>query len=220
MKKFIYMPLLILFLFPFCGRKNIIEENNVPRMSLADTLHLLMEKALVLDSFEYVTDSLPFAYLKTGYFLDSLTKRSLLIYNPADTSYTVKLYTQDENKWIKNDSVSGLWGLPAFFKVQYQDFNFDGINDIYIQTSVSDNLSVSRGHLFTVDRDSLKLKYHAEAKDMGNLTPDKENKVVYSQEAVIDNYGEWKFQTSTNEWIDKVLTVTKKDNPCDPDARE
>lgn len=219
MKKIIYMPILFLFLFSFCGRKNIVE-NNVPAMSLEDTLRFLMNESLALDSFEFVTDSLPLVYLKTGYYLDSLNKTALLIYNPADTSYTIKLYTQQENQWLKRDSLSGLWGLPVFFDVKYQDFNFDGTDDIYLQTSVSGNLLISKGHLFIIDRDSMKLKCQKEAWCLGNLMPDKESKVVYSQDAIIDNYGAWKYQTSTHQWEDGRLVVVRKDNPADPNARE
>jgi len=219
MKKIVLISLLFLFLFSYCGRRNIIEEN-VPVMSLNDTLHMLMDNALSTDSFEFTTDSLPLVYLKTGCFLDSLTKNAILIYNPADTSYTIKLYTQIEDIWINNDSVSCLWGLPAFFDIKYEDYDFDGVNDIYIQTSVSNNLPISRGYLFTINRDSMKLNYHIETKDLGNLTPDKENKVVYSQEAIIDNYGEWKYQTSTNQWEEGTLIIVRKDNPADPQTRE
>jgi len=220
MKKIYLMPLLLLFILPYCGIKNNTDDNNVSPMSLTDTLHLLMDKALALDSFEFSTDSLPLVYLKSGYFLDSFRKNTILIYNPEDTSYTIKLYTQKEDRWVKNDSISGLWGLPAFFEIKYQDYNFDGINDVYVQTSVSDNLPVSRGHLIIIDSDSMELKYQQETKIMGNLTPDKENKVVYSQEAIIDNYGEWKYQKSTNQWIDGKLIVVRKDNPCDPNSRD
>ncbi len=217
MRKIVFIPFLFILLFLSCGRRDVVD-NNIPQMSLRDTLHLLMDKALLVDSFEFATDSLPLAYLKTGYFLDSLTKNALLIYNPADTSYTIKLYTQANDIWYRMIRYRNMGGLPAFFEIKYMDYNFDGINDIYIQTSVSNNLPISRGHLFTVDRDSLKLNYHYETKDLGNLAPDKENKVVYSQEAIIDNYGLWKYQVSAHQWEEGRLIIIRKEDPVDPDA--
>jgi len=171
-----------------------------------------MEEALHKDSMEFVTNSFPLAYLKTGCFLDSLTRNALWIYNPADTSYTVKLYTLENEKWVMNDSLSSLWGLSAFFDIKIMDYNFDGTNDIFIQTSVSDRLSVARGHLLTIDPQTKKLTWHDEAKELGNLTPDKEKMVVYSQEAIIGNYGEWKYQTTANGWEEGKLIPVRKDS--------
>ena len=221
MKKIAYiLPLIILLLFTFCGRKNIVEETPIPRMSLEDTLAFMMEEAISIDSLELLSDTLPITYLKTGYFLDSLTKTALLIQNPSDTSFSVNQYTQKENQWIKTDSISNLWGFSPQFDVKYTDYNFDGINDIFIQTSVSNGLAISRGHLLLVEPFTMKLIYQEETKELGNMTPDKENNVVYSQEAIIDNYGEWKYQNYTHEWIEGKLTVIRKDNPWDSNTKE
>lgn len=220
MKKILLMPLLLILLFSFCGNRNSADENTVSRMSLADTLDLLKERALVMNSLEFLNDSLPMTYLKTGFFLDSLHRTALLIQNPMDTSYIVQLFVEKDNKWIRSDSISGLWGLSANFDVKYQDYNFDGISDIYIQSVVSNGFVVSRGHLLIVDPVLKKLIYQDEANGLGNLMLDAKNKVIYSQEAIIDNYGEWKYQMATNEWINGKLVTVRKDNPADPDTRE
>lgn len=115
MRKIVFIPFLFILLFLSCGRRDVVD-NNIPQMSLRDTLHLLMDKALLVDSFEFATDSLPLAYLKTGYFLDSLTKNALLIYNPADTSYTIKLYTQANDIWYRMIRYRNMGGVACILR--------------------------------------------------------------------------------------------------------
>ncbi len=181
-----------------------------------DSLTHLLDKATKADSLEYA-DSQQFFFFKSGYFLDGRNKNALVIQALTDSTILVKLYSHKDTNWILQSTVENLDGPGPSFSLIFDDFNFDGQTDIYLQVTVSNGYSLSRGHLIIIDPVTLKLNVHHEARDLANMKPDKKTKSVISEEVIECNanlnkgIGKW-----TNQWVNGRLKTLKRDYSCEP----
>jgi hypothetical protein len=120
--------------------------------TLRDKVNELLEKSLTADTlkfnneFEFNTSN-HFLFFKSGHIISKTEKNALVVVCPTDTTYTVRLYSIQNNKWNISDSIYGLDAFPIQFDPIFDDYNFDGQMDIYIQVSASNGWSLSRGHL-------------------------------------------------------------------------
>lgn len=181
-----------------------------------DTLYKLLDKSTSLDTFEFRNFE-PFLFLKTGKLLSGTKKNAILINCPTDSTYKVDLYEMLSDKWTKFDEIDGLEAFPVQFFLNFQDYNFDGETDIYLQCSASQGYSLSRGHLLTFNSETHKFDQHPEARDLANMQPNARTKIVISEDAY---YGDKGFQgvcDLTNKWINgKLKTIKKKCPSADP----
>jgi hypothetical protein len=181
-----------------------------------DTLYKLLDKSFSLDTFEF-NNFEPFLFLKTGNFLSQTEKSAILINCPTDSTYKVELYKTQHDSWEKYDEIDGLEAFPVQFFLDFQDYNFDGHIDIYLQCSASQGYSLSRGHLLTFNSKTNKFDQHPEARDLANMQPNQITKTVISEDAY---YGDKGFQGAcdlTNKWINgKLNTIKKKCPSADP----
>lgn len=131
-------------LFHSCSG-NIHQDDKNNERYVTDDAELL-NKALVFKSYEFSSIQ-PFLYFRSGFLTDSTTKTAILIRREMADSFKVVLLRQKNKKWQICDSVC-LPGLNIVqFRVVLDDFNKDEMTDIYIQKSISNGLSVSRGYL-------------------------------------------------------------------------
>lgn len=174
--------------------KNISSKSNVSK----DTLFVLLEKAKKVDTLEF-NNSNPFLYIKSGKLFSKYEKNAIIINCPTDSTFNILFFTKKNEKWIKDDEFKNLNFNPLQFYLDFKDYNFDGQKDIYIQRSASNGWSLSRGYLFTIDTITKKITEHKETRDLSNMTPDIEKKVIYTDE--LDFSGkERKVNCRINKW--------------------
>jgi len=116
-------------------------------------------------------------YCKIGNFLLPAKRNALLIHRGA-----VELFIYKNDNPIKVDSITvlNIGDYKWEFQVTYDDYNFDGRKDIYIQRTISNGWPMSRGCLITINRRTNKLERHDECDDLANMKPDPKRKVVIS----------------------------------------
>ena len=182
------------------------------------TIRELFNKALITESLEFNNefefDSLQsFLFFKSGYFLDKTEKNAITIQCKTDTTYSIKLYVVKDQDWQRIDSISGLDAFPWQFDVKFEDYNFDGQKDIYIQVSASNGWSLSRGHMLIIDPSTKKFILHNETRDFANMRPDPNTETIFTE--LWNGYntqGQHQLTIFKNKWINGQLkTVSEKD---------
>jgi len=146
-------------------------------------------------------------YCKIGNFLLPAEKVALLIYGNA-----VELFIYKNDKPVKEDSivVFNIEDYKMEFEVTYDDYNFDGRKDIYIQRTISNGWPMSRGCLITINRRTNKLERHDECDNLANMKADPKRKVVIS-DSILECYNsdthEEKPQLCKlfNKWVENKL---------------
>lgn len=157
--------------------KKLVSKKNITR----DTLKVFLEKALKVDTLEFDNWE-PFLFIKSGYILSKKEKNAIIVFCPTDSTYEVEFYTEQNKKWIKNDEVNNMEANPMQFYLNFEDYNFDGQKDIYLQKSASNGWSLSKGYLFTINPFTKKLTEHKETRDLANMRPSYKEKIIYTDE--------------------------------------
>ncbi len=191
--------------------------------TLLDTLAGLFNKALSTDTVEFNNEFefdtyKSFLFFKSGHIFGKTEKNALVVVCPTDTTYTVRLYSIQANKWSILDSISGLDAFPTQLNVVFDDYNFDGQTDFYIQVTASNGWSLSRGHLITINPKSKKFRLHKETRYFANMIPDIKTKTVKTELwNGYDMKGQHQLTIFTNKWINEQLKImTKKDITLKP----
>ena len=181
-------------------------------VSLSDTLTGLFNKALTSDTVEFTNGFLgePFLFFKSGYIITKTEKNALVVTCPTETAYIVRLYSIQNNKWYLIDSMSELDGFRMQFDVVFDDYNFDGQTDLYIQKAVSNGRSLSTGHLIIIDPQTKKFVLHKEAHEFANMTPDKKSQTVTSEMWDMVDITGWQLTIFTHKWVNGQLTTVSK----------
>lgn len=125
----------------------------------------------------------------------------------------VRLYALETNQWKLLDSINDLDAFPTQFDPIFDDYNFDGQTDLYIQVSASNGWSLSRGHLIIIDPMTKKFDLHKEARDFANMTTDIKAKTIKTE--LWNGYdfkGRHQLTVFTNKWVNGQLTTTNKKN--------
>jgi len=153
-------------------QKNNLNFNNLSELFSA----ALIEDSIELDRYP------PFNFFKSGYLLNFKEKNVVFVEPISDSSYTLKLYTQSENKWMLSDSINSPDLASVNFKIYFNDYNFDGQSDIFIRTSASNGYVMERGILLIINPETHKMEIHNEALELANMYPDSVTKTVISDE--------------------------------------
>jgi hypothetical protein len=200
------------------GAKDPIPETIVSKDTLFDRIAELLDRALTNDTLEFNNEFefdtyKSFLFFKSGHIISKTEKNALVVVCPTDTTYDVRLYSILNNKWNLSDSIVGLDAFPTQFDPIFDDYNFDGQTDIYIQVSASNGWSLSRGHLIIIDPKTKKFDLHRETRDFANMTPDIKTKSVKFE--LWNGYDEKERHHLTifnNAWINgKLKTISQKD---------
>lgn len=181
-----------------------------------DRIAELFDKAITADTLEFnnqFENIQSFLFFKSGNIINKTEKNALIVVCPTDTTYTVRLYSNQNNKWNISDSISGLEAYPTQFDLIFDDYNFDGQTDIYIQVSASNGWSLSRGHLIIIDPKTKMFDLHKETRDFANMTPDIKTKTVQTELwNGYDMKNRHQLTIFTNKWVNgKLKTISKKD---------
>ncbi len=179
----------------------------------ADTLYKLLDKSNQLDTFEF-SNWEPFLFIKTGNILSQTENNAILVSCPNDSTYKVELYTKLAGGWTKNDEIELLDAFPIQFNLDFEDYNFDGQTDMYLQISVSNGYALSRGHLLTINPKTKKIQTHPEAKELANMHLDSKTKTVISEDVVWSvDYGFQGVCDLKNKWVNGKLKIVKRECP-------
>ncbi|CAN5443040.1 hypothetical protein BH11BAC2_BH11BAC2_10250 [soil metagenome] len=189
--------------------KKVTSEELKPKIT-ADTLYKLLDNALNLDTFEFANWD-PFLFIQTGSFLSTTEKNAILVSCPTDSTYKIELYSKNSDRWVENDELEDLDAFSPQFYTDYNDYNFDGQKDIYLQCSSSNGYSLSRGHLLTINSKTKKIENHPETRDLANMKPDLKTKTVFSETVYYDSLGFRGICTLTNNWVRGKLKTIKKE---------
>ena len=181
-----------------------------------DKIAELFEKAITVDTLEFnnqFENNQSFLFFKSGHIISKTEKNALIVVCPTDTTYTVRLYSIRNNKWNVSDSISGIDAFPTQFDPIFDDYNFDGQTDIYIQVSSSNGWSLSRGHLIIIDPTTKMFDLYEETRDFANITPDMKTKTVKTELwNGYDMENRHQLTIFTNKWVNgKLKTISKKD---------
>ncbi|OYQ43927.1 hypothetical protein CHU92_02780 [Flavobacterium cyanobacteriorum] len=198
--------------------QNTIVQTQLVKDTLISNIERLFKKALTCDTVEYSNEFefekyKSFLFFKSGYILSKTEKNALVVTCPTDSTYTVILYSLQTDQWKLSDSISELDAFPTQFDPIFDDYNFDGQTDLYIQVSASNGWSLSRGHLIIIDPMTKKFDLHKEARDFANMTIDKKSKTIKAE--LWDGYdlkGRHQLTIFTNKWVNGQLTTTSKKN--------
>jgi hypothetical protein len=195
-----------------------ISKTVIAKDTVLDRITGLLDKALTTDTLEFNNEFefdtyKSFLFFKSGHLISKTEKNALVVVCPTDTTYTVRLYSIQNNMWYILDSISGLDAFPAQFDPIFDDYNFDGQTDIYIQVSASNGWSLSRGHLIIIDPNTKMFNLHKEARDFANMKPDIKTKTVKTELwNGYDMKNRHQLTIITNKWVNGQLkTISKKD---------
>jgi hypothetical protein len=197
---------------PLTGDKKVANDGLSVEVS-TDTLYKLLDQAIQLDTFEF-SNCAPFLFLKTGNFLSQTEKSAILVSCATDSTYRVEHYSQLSNSWIKNDDIELPDAFSAQFSLDFEDYNFDGQTDFYVQISVSNGYALSLGHLLTINPETKKIQIHPETRELANMGVDSKSKTIISEEVVWNvDYGFQGVCDLRSKWISGRLKVVKRECP-------
>lgn len=182
-----------------------------------DTIEQLLTLASSEDTILHQSASLrPFLFFRSGNFISESIKHAVVIYSASDTTLWVDLYQITSKGWAKKEALTELDGPGLSFNVVYDDFNFDGITDLFITKSCSNGYSLCRGSLLIMDSSTRFITLHPEANALANLKTEPGNKLIHS-DSVIWCKGIESICALTSLWLNGQLVTTKRDCPCEGD---
>lgn len=184
---------------------------------LADSVERLAQESVGLDSLNYISflgEMKPYKllYFNIGnlYFKDS--KNAIALYSVNDTTIEFLVFEKGNNAWTATSAPGRLFIYefsPAFFRTQYEDFNFDGIPDLYVNFYTTVRVADSHGYVLTFDADSKSLKLHEETVNIPNISVDRKTQAIISTEFSNPNDSEEQYKiVSIYRWTEDTLKLT------------
>ena len=154
-----------------------IETNRKESVVKVDTLYKLLENAKTKDTLEF-SNLEPFLFIKSGNLFSKNEKNSIIVHCPTDSTYRIELYSLITKEWIKSDELDNLEVPLRQYEITFKDYNFDNFKDIYLNSTSSQGISMSKGYLLIVDSTTRKFKNHLETRNLKNMFPDYKTKSV------------------------------------------
>jgi hypothetical protein len=181
----------------------ILRKMKFSNVSKTDTLEYLRFYGKMRSSLSFV---------KIGEFISPDLKSGVLIYTPNDTTISVELYTLNMSGWSLASQKVNLKTSWLMFYPVFADYNFDGINDIYININVSNGNSLSSGYLFTIGPHNTLIS-HPETETIRDMTPDNKTRSVKGRKYL----GCFNYDTvydETYKWKENKLILISKPLEC------
>lgn len=171
-----------------------------------DTLYKLLEESKVKDTLTFVNQD-PFLFFKSGNLFSDNEKSAIIVNCPSSSIYRVQFYSFINNDWRKNDELNDLKVPFKQYEIIFKDYNFDKVKDIYLNSTSSNGISISKGYLLIVNPLTKKFENHLEVKNLNNMFPDNKTKriITDSIEYVEDKKIIWKL---IYKWKDGMLIKT------------
>lgn len=182
-----------------------------------DSLRRILGSAKV-DSLEKKGFFEDFTYLQIGNLLSKDYLSAIFISDAGKEKHHIQIFNNKEGLWVKaGENTIGDFML-AQLDISMADYNFDGLQDIYIQSSMSNGIGISRGHLLTQNADA-NFTYHNECISLGNMEPDNSTKTINSVEYIYCEDGKNQFPSGSlcklsHQWKNGKLIQIKKECPC------
>lgn len=187
----------------------------MPEKQALNYSNSLFNEVIRNDSLEYMNLSNQIFYLKSGYILSDIDKNIISVsYANSDSIHIVHLYV------IKNNKVQGIDSLlvgdilPVNLSLKFDDYNFDGQKDLYIQAFVSNGLAVSKGYLVFVDPLTKRLIEYKEARSLANIRSDYKSKTIFSDSIRFDHQYGRSLCRIKHKWVNGKLIATGIDYSC------
>jgi hypothetical protein len=183
---------------------------------IRDTCINFMNDCLHNDSciYQWFYDDLhlELAYVKTGNFIFGDKLSGIIIYTPTDSTIAIEHFIKENEAWQPIDAKIDMPTDWLTFETDYQDYNFDGIIDVYLNVGVMNGSGLSYGYLLTIDEKG-KFKFHPESAEIKNMDPDPKRKIVWAnaveyckeEKIICDEIYTWKNDT---------LTMVKRNFEC------
>lgn len=153
------------------------EKQKKEKLIKVDTLYKLLEYAKTKDTFEFSNQE-PFLFIKSGNLFSKNIKCAVIVNCSTDSTYRIELFNFINNIWKKTDELDNLDVPNRQYEVLFKDYNFDNFNDIYLNSTSSNGISMSKGHLLIVNSVTKKFENHIEAKNLKNMFPNKKTKCI------------------------------------------
>lgn len=188
----------------------IVQSCKESKPSITDEL---FEEAQHAEYVDFTRDNpTEFLYFKSGFFLDKSSKHALVISSKDFKMYKIQNYILNKNNWELINQIDSLEAFPSQFEITFDDYNFDEQTDIFIQVSVSQGYSLSKGHLIIINPKTKKFELHEEARNLGNMKPDFDQKVVFSELSHgVNLNNNREISILSNKWVDgKLKTIDEK----------
>lgn len=154
-----------------------IEKHKNESVIKVDTLYKLLENAKTKDTLEFSNQE-PFLFIKSGNLFSKNEKSAIIVNCPTDSTYRIELYSLMNKKWKKTDELNDLDVPYKQYEILFRDYNFDNFKDIYLNSTSSNGISMSKGYLLIVNPLTKKFENHLETKNLNNMFPDKKTKSV------------------------------------------
>mgnify|MGYP003611929494 CR=1 FL=1 len=154
-----------------------IEKQKKENVVKVDTLYKLLENAKTKDTLEF-SNLEPFLFMKSGNLFSKKEKNSIIINCPNDSTYRIELYSLINKEWKKTDELDNLKVPLRQYEILFKDYNFDNFRDIYLNSTSSQGISMSKGYLLIVDSTTKKFINHLETRNLKNMFPDHKTKSV------------------------------------------
>ncbi len=208
MKRNLILLLLIVFQFSCKKGTEKIQINKEEKNLEIDTLTKLLERAKETDTLEIINLE-PYWFIKSGKLFAKNAKSAFIVNCPTDSTYRVRFFTENNGKWIKNDELENLEFFPIQNEVLMADYNFDGFLDFYLNSSSSQGISLSRGHLLTINPSTRKIENHFETRNLANMFPNRKTMTIYADSIEYNLKGKavWKLKY---QWENGKLKSTNQ----------
>ena len=159
------------------SRNKQIESQQYQSEIKVDTLYKLLENAITKDTLEFLNQE-PFLFIKSGNLFSNKEKSSIIVNCPTDSTYRIELFSLVNKVWRKTDELNNLEVPNRQYEIKIKDYNFDNFKDIYLNSTSSNGISMSKGYLLIVDTLSKKFENHLEVRNLKNMFPDNKTKRV------------------------------------------
>lgn len=159
------------------SRNKQIESQQYQSEIKVDTLYKLLENAITKDTLEFSNQE-PFLFIKSGNLFSNKEKSSIIVNCPTDSTYRIELFSLVNKVWRKTDELNNLEVPNRQYEIKIKDYNFDNFKDIYLNSTSSNGISMSKGYLLIVDTLSKKFENHLEVRNLKNMFPDNKTKRV------------------------------------------
>ncbi|UKN01983.1 hypothetical protein K6119_00445 [Paracrocinitomix mangrovi] len=195
------------------GKEEHIELITAPTYNLEDTLSTFLTTALLQDTLEQDNYD-PFYFFKSGHLFTDTANHAIFI-KEVEGLFVMDIWKQEDNFWLNTGHIDTLPSSLLSFNISFIDFNFDGYNDIFINTSCSNGYAMIRGYLIIVDPINKSLFYHNEVADFANFSVDSKRKIVIAEQFTECNSS---FKSPPDEvhfkWKDSLLVEVNRINKC------
>ncbi|HLP10862.1 MAG TPA: hypothetical protein VK177_02960 [Flavobacteriales bacterium] len=182
----------------------IIKEEAKQKQQLADTINYWLSLALTTDTLEkYVVE--PFHFFKSGYLLNKKIKSAVYVKQVSDTNEIVYLYNLEGDVWQLKDSLTNMDAVRLAFFLKFDDYDFDGLNDIFVNRDCSNGYAMHFGSLVLVNPRTYKLNLHHELNQWGNLSVDKLRKEITYEDIVRYKEPETIVEIKRHKWSNGKL---------------